>query len=249
VVERVELEVESGYDGLTRNLLRYGLLERVRRFCEKANVVWLAFGVGERGVRLVLDGEAAAIAGVIKRLKIGTVRDARQARVDLYFRPTVRVACEASGLEDAVIWAHRGAPWEGAGPLSTPWTSHRDLLGYRIADFFDANPLRARVDADRLHRRAGGRSLPSPTPELPRTRESLPVLLRMAAAVRGLDPSDRRCFRLFVHLAEARGWTFLAMARALALTDRRVRQLASEAEDHLDLAMVALGDDRLAIVP
>ena len=249
MVERVELEVESGYEGLTRNLLRYGLLERARRFCEKGNVVWLAFGVGERGVRFVLDGEAEAIAGVIKRLKIGTVRDAQQANVGLYFRPTTRTACDEASLEDAVIWAHRGAVWEGAGPLSTPWTSHRDILGYRIADFFDATLIRTRIDVERVHRRAGGRSLPCLTPEPPRMREALSVLLRVAAAVRGRDPSDRRCFRLFVHLARARGWPLASMARALVLTERRIRQLAKEAEDHLDLAMVVLADERLVIVP
>jgi hypothetical protein len=74
-------------------------------------------------------------------------------------------------------------------------------------------------------------------------------LLRVSAAVIGVLPSDRRCFRLFVHLARMAGWETVNLASALALTPRRVRQLAAEDEPDLPLALWAFDDPRLAIVP
>ena len=65
----------------------------------------------------------------------------------------------------------------------------------------------------------------------------------------GVLPADRRCFRLFVHLGNARGWSTQDLAAALALTARRVRQLKASPEPMLRVALMSLADPRLCVVP
>jgi hypothetical protein len=71
----------------------------------------------------------------------------------------------------------------------------------------------------------------------------------MAGSVLGVLPGDRRSFRLFVHLAIARGFSKADLADALVLTQRRIRQLAAATEPQLDLGLCALADPRLRCVP
>lgn len=226
---------------------RYPLLERARLLSERAGVELLAFGFAADSVRLVVEGPEPAVRAFVKALKVGTVMAAAAHGVDLAGRNDSRVRM---GTFEAVAWAHRGPVEDGAGDvLASPWSSHRDLLCLRSAAFFDATALRARVDARAMHAVLGGDPLPEGWPPADFHVDNLPILLRVAGAVLGRLPADRRCFRLFVHLAKARGFRAAAVAAALSLTTRRVRQLLAEPEPLCDVALRCLADGRLRVVP
>lgn len=227
--------------------MRYGVLCRISAACERQGVRWLAFALGAKELRMVLGGPERAISNVLRGVKVGTVRASASSGVPLRWSETARDEVPTSvALEEPIAWAHR-LPLEAglSDPLASPWTSHRDLMGYRSAPFFD---LCLDIDADAVHARCGGRSLPEPAAP-PGGFESLSTLLRVAGGVLGVLPNDRRCFGLFVHLARERGWRTKELASALMLTGRRIRQLAATDQPRLELALAALGDPRLARVP
>lgn len=248
MLERVSVDLTGGQEWLTGAVFRYEVIARLSRCSRDRGVTLLAFGFGGAELRVVLEGPTEAVPNVLRGLKVGTVRAA--ARWGISFTSGVHVRTPVDDLVEAVAWAHH-APVEcgASGPLDSPWSSHRDLLGLRRAEFFDARPLLARVDPEAVHARCGGAPLAAGWRARPGGREDLGFLLRVAGGVLGMLPADRRCFRLFVHLGRARGWRTGELAQALALTPRRVRQLASEAEPTLSLATAALADTRLSKVP
>lgn len=247
MVERVRVDLTGGHRGLVGAVFRYEVLERLAQSARGQQVTPLAFGFAADELRMVLHGEPEAVGNVVRGLKVGTIRAAGRWNLSLRSGPTVREP--APDLVSAVVWAHRGPIEAGAaGPLASPWSSHRDLLGFRRASFYDPAPLLGRVDARRVHDRCGGDPLPEGWPP-EGGFESLTTLLRIAGGVLGVLPADRRCFRLFVHLGRARGYQTCEMADALGLTRRRVRQLAAEREPELPLALVSLADPRLSRVP
>jgi hypothetical protein len=250
MLERVLIEVNRGGDLLESAVSRYGILERLARSAGRLGVGVVAFGFARGELRAVLEGEPDAITNVVRGVKVGTTRAARAWRTEVTFAPTLRWVLHPRGLTEAVAWAHRGPVDAGAaGPLASVWSSHRDLLGYRDAQFFDGRALRARVDARAVHALAGGGELPLAHARLRRSGESLSLLLRLAAAIVGVLPADRRCFRLFVHLARRLGWGTRDLASALMLTGRRIRQLASGREPLVQVALRSLADPRLSRVP
>ena len=251
MIERVLCEVDSGMLGIGSPLVRYSFLERLAKCAEKNGVTILAFGIGDFDVRLVLEGGDDQIRNTIRGLKVGTTRAAKSWGVHMVWGQTMRwMWPRDAALEAAVAWAHSAPLDSGAhGPLSSPWSSHRDLLMFRRARFYDASVLDGRVDPRLVHKMVGGSPLPKGWPPSPDQRESLSLLLRVAASVLGVLPADRRCFQLFVHLALTRGWASLDVAGALCLTDRRIRQLRGVEEPLLPTALVALGDSRLCYVP
>ncbi len=251
MTERVLVTMERGFEGLTSAVLRYGMLERLAKSAALRNVTVLAFGVARRELRLVLDGADADIRNVIRGVKCGTGRAARRLNVTIEWGEQRRTEVTVDGLEEAVAWAHSAPVEHGViRPLASPWTSHRDLMGYRVAGFFDAGAVRGRVDLERVHQLAEGGPMPGlPTGAPPVRTESLDVLLRIAAGCKGVLPADRRCFALFAQLAGARGHQTCEIATALALTTRRVRQLRKADEPQLEMAMRCLSDARLRVVP
>lgn len=231
-------------------LNRYTLLNRfLRAFAERDQRV-LAFGLQDDALRLVVEGCPRRAALAARVAKAATSRTRRAEGVEVRWESTEIAEIPAEALEEAVGWAHRVDLQGGTqDPLCTPWTSHRDLLGYRRADFFDPTAARARVDVARVHALAGGGALPADWPPAAPRREALTELMRVAAAVCGLLPADRRSFAVFAQLARACGWRTLPIAQALGLTTRRVRQLAAEPDPMVELALRTLSDPRLAIVP
>ena len=231
-------------------LFRYELLDRLRRCGARYGVTLLAFGfAGASELRCVLKGSRRSISATLKAARVGTALALRHRGIRGGLGVGDRVA-EPRAV-DAVVWAHR-APLQGRRaprhPLGTPWSSHRDLLGYREAVFFDAKPLRRSVDPVDVHRRCGGGATGPAAPSVGE-RWALATLLRVSAAVIGVVPADRRCFGVFVHLARAAGWSTREVAHAICLTPRRVRQLAASAPPHLELARRTLADPALQRVP
>lgn len=230
-------------------LFRYGLVDRVRRCSESHHMTVIAFGYETIGaLRCVLHGPPRRLGPILKAVKVGTALSLRHAGMSGGLEVAERTRSARRAL-DAVVWAHE-APLQGrrspTHPLATPWSSHRDLLGFREAVFFDAAPLREAVDADEVTRRCGGGG---PPPRGNGGPWALATLLRVAAAVIGVVPADRRCFALFVHLALAREWSIRDIARALCLTPRRVRQIKTTPVPHLPIAQRVLADPRLQRVP
>lgn len=220
--------------------VRYGLLERLRSAADARGVRVFGFAVHDR-VRLLLDGPSEAVGAVVTATKVGTsrVRGGPGA-----LGPTTRAP--VGDPVEALIALH-AAP---DGPLSDPWTSHRDLLGFRVAPFFDRRVWAGRVDPRLVHAKAGGGDLPRGfPPDLALDLRDVALVLRVAGSVLGVLPADRACFRLFAHTARAVGVRQLDAAAALALSPRRMRQLQREPEPRLPLALTALGDPRLRVVP
>jgi hypothetical protein len=241
----VRCPIAIGQEHVARPIARYDLVHRLSACCARRGVRLLAFGVGPREVRALLDGPSEDVALAVLALRSGTARAVRSAGGALMWGDTEHQTVRDEVLATAIAWTH-AATGEG-DPLASPWSSHRDLLGFRRAGFYDADPMRARVDPEEVHRLAGGAPLP------PRRRAlsdaGLDRILRVAAAVLGVPASDRTCFRLFVHLARAQGWATPDLERALRLTGRRIRQLAAAPEPLLPVAEVHLADARLCQVP
>lgn len=247
MIERVTCTVIEGRAELRSACMRYSLLERVAASVRRGEVALLAFGLNDRELRLVLRGDETAIGHVVRGIKVGTTRAVREHRVPFAWGATQRAI--ADDLEQAVAWAHR-APVEGGvtGPLASPWSSHRDLMGVRSAMAWDLTAVDGLVDPQRVHQLAGGTVLIDDK-RVSRRPDSLGTLLRVTAAVLGVLPADRRCFRLFVHVAKDFGWSTRELADALTLTTRRIRQLAGADEPLVELAHTTLADPRLCRVP
>lgn len=218
---------------------RYDLLVRVTQAGRRTGVDVLAFGLGADELRIVTGSEASRL---IKSLKLATTRQV-PGRIAVQWIAPVRTPIPVGELAAAVAWAHRAPLPKGDCPLASPWSSHRDVLGYRRAAFA---PAIGKVDPFEVHRLAGG----APVSEARKLQDPpLGLLLRVAGAVLGLLPSDRRCFRLFVHLARGEGHTVGSVARAIQLTERRIRQLQAEQEPALSLAQRSLRVPALRVVP
>lgn len=229
----------TGAEALSPAWRRYDLIRRITHCARPRRVQVLAFGMAPTELRLVLGGPAKACESAVRAVRSGTARAAADWEEPFLWDDLHRVdAVDAAG---AVAWAHAAA---GPEPLRSPWSSHRDLLGMRFADFFDAGPVRALVDPEDVHRRLSQVAPPRPR-ALPAPPRDLSLLLATASAVRGVLPGDRRAFRLFAHLAKRVGHHADAVANALHLTPRRVRQLLHADEPLLDVALLHLADDRL----
>ncbi|MCB9682847.1 MAG: hypothetical protein H6733_15375 [Alphaproteobacteria bacterium] len=240
-----QCSIAHGSDALKTPLHRYALIRRLAASARSHDVLVLAFGLGAQELRLVLEGDAVAQANVVRGTKAGTCRVSRSVGRPLVWGDTVCDDIAEAELTSAVAWCH---DVDGdADPLQNAWTSHRDLMGFRQSDFYDPAVLGDRVDPQDVHARAGGGSLPSG--RVTEDGSGLDHMMRVSAAVLGVLPADRRCFRLFVHLARERGWQTAELARALMLTGRRIRQLAQGDEPLLDVAQAHLADRRLAHVP
>lgn len=244
MVERVAVDLCGG-PAVAGAVFRYEVVARVQRAAAGQGVAFLGFGFAGPELRLVLDGGDDGVREVVRGVKVGTVRAARRWGVALPRGAHERAA--APDVLEALAWAHAVEP--SRDPLATPWSSHRDLLGFRYAAFFDPRPTRARVDVRALHERCGGERLPDGWPPAAQDPAEVGVLLRVAASVLGVLPADRRCFRTFVHLARARGLTTRRIADALALTTRRVRQLHAEGEPLLEVARYCAAHPSLSRVP
>ena len=237
----------AGDSGRREPMFRYDVLERLARLAARYQVRTLAYGFAGPALRLVLEGAARAAAAVARGLTVavGRVWAARGAPL-VQAPPALRFA---ESLEQALAWVHQ--PEAGGDPLSTPWSSHREWLGLRRTGWVDLRDVVGRVDAEALHRSVGGAAVVTRAgadESDPRLRDPA-FLLRFAAVQRGVLSPDRRCFRLFAHLARALGLAAGAIARALALTPRRIRQLWHEPEPDLPLALRALGTPALDGVP
>lgn len=241
----VRCRITHGSSHIARANDRYSLIGRIAACCHRRDVQLLAFGVGDHEIRVVLDGDLHEAELAVLAVRSGTSRAVTARGATILWGDTDTHDVEEGKLPDAIAWAHTVV--EGADPLTAPWTSHRDLLGFRHAPFFNAAPVRARVRPEDVHRLAGGGPLPGRPAGL--SEAGLDRILRVSAAVLGVPASDRVCFRLFVHLARAQGWRSPDLERALQLTGRRIRQLAAAPEPLLQLAERHLADERLAVVP
>ena len=246
MLECVGLDLVDGPTRLSGAVFRYDVVSRLRKTCDTHDTAFLAFGFDDQRLRVVLEGEPHRVREAVRGFKVGTVRAAARWGLSVTSGHHDRRPCDS--LEDAILWAHGPAPEQG--PLATPWTSHRDLTGFRRARFYDASAVRRRLEPAALHRVLGGADERlAVVPRDPPPDVSIVGVLRAAAAVVGVVPSDRRCFRPFVHVARWCGFRTDDLARALALTQRRIRQLGAEPDPGVDLVRFTLVDPALSRVP
>jgi hypothetical protein len=248
MVEEIELHMFGAERLRARASWRYALLDRIAACARRLGVEVLAFGLGGDALRLVVEGAPEARGNLVRGVKVGTVRHASAVGERLLFVETLREPARG-GVHGAIVRAHRLPMLHGAsGPLDTVWSSHRDLLGFRRAPFFDPAAARRHVVPARVHESLGGGALPDGWP--PATGQfPLPLLLRVSAAVVGTVPADPRCYATFVQLARTHGHPVADIARALAVTPRRVRQLGQVAAAMVPAAARSLTDERLRRVP
>ena len=238
-MERIEFEL-GPHRGAA---VHYALLARLNKALLQRDCRLLGFRIDHR-VQALVEGPSGAIALAIRGTKVGTVRQLMHRGQDPYLGRTKRFVVYDPTAALAAL--HR----QPDGPLSSPWTSHRDLLGFRDAPFFDRTVWAHRIDPRRVHIEAGGGPLPFGwPPDLGIPSENLGLELRIAAGVIGVLPANPRCFRLFAHLTRWIGAGQRATAAALMLTPRRIRQLTAQPEPLLQAAALTLADDRLRRVP
>lgn len=217
----VEVRGELGLEG------RYALLGRIGRVFGARGLVLAGFDV-RQDLHLLVDGERADVMRALRAVKSGTVQRARRRGNPLWMGATV--VMPVAEPEEALVALHRRAAGEG-DPLDTPWSSHRDLLGFRRATFFDAGWWDG-LDPLALHLRCGGGALSTlEHPPLDMGRS-----LRVSAAVLGELPAHPRTFGLFAQLARWQGSRQGEIAAALMVTPRRVRQLQASPHPHLGAA-------------
>ncbi len=238
-------QVVFGLGGEGSVAFRYALLQRVRRLCDAHGVAVLGFRVDHRAT-LLLEGSRDAVARAIHGVKTGT---ARAEGVPGRLTRTRRAWVPASGLHAAMVALHL----RDGRPLDTPWSSHRDLLGLRDAGLVDRSVWHDRIDPRRVHLDAGGGPLPVgiPLPLAPRDRldrrAHIDRVLRVAAATLGVLPGDRRATRLYAHLGRATRTPQTALADAVLLSTRRIRQLQRQPEPQLASARRAMAHPRLRV--
>jgi hypothetical protein len=221
---------------------RYEILSRVSRILRGAGVTWYGFSLYAGRLRLVVEGDVAPLTVALNHIAGGTLRAARAlgriGRVEHRRR-------EVDDLFSALVLLHR-APGP-LDPLCYPWTSYRDLLGFRYANFFDPSPALARVDVERLRIACGGGPIDEAPAREPAVQQDL--LYPLSASIQGVVPADRKCFRLYAHLSRVCGVPTDRTARTLGLTPRRVSQMLAEPEPLLPIGLRAASDRRLHVVP
>lgn len=216
---------------------RYAVLERAQRMCGAHGVALLGFRVDTR-LTLLVEGARTAIGRALHGLKTGT---ARSDGVPGRLGRTRRVVRPPFALHDELVALHRAEV-----PLESPWTSHRELLGLRDAGFVDRSVWHGRIDPRRVHLEAGGGPLPVgvPVPLAPRGRAArrahIDRCLRVAAATLGVLPGDRRSMPLYAQLGRETRTPQIALADAVLLTPRRIRQLQRVDEPRLPVARKVL---------
>jgi hypothetical protein len=236
------VEVEVSMSLWPHAVDRYAVLQRVGRVFRSHAIGWYSFALHGTRLRLVADADGPRLSAAMNHVAGGTARAARsigrEGRLEHWRSPV-------ADLEEALVDVLR-APGS-LDPLCYPWTSYRDLMGLRYADFFDAAPVRGAINAERIRFACGGGELPRPSvrPEVAPPG----LLVRLAAAFRGVVPADRACFPLFVHLGRACGVSTDKMARTLGLTPRRVNQILEKREPLLPVALGAAGDARMRVLP
>lgn len=224
---------------------RYAVLRRIRSLADARSLRFMAFDCVQ-DLRLILDGgedDAEAVWSLARSLKSSVTQVAATRKLTLEAADVRRVVDPA----EALISVHRRAV-AGGDPLSTPWSSHRDLMGFRRAAFFDASVWKGVVEPVAVHRACGGGPLPRRRPAKPRSND-LDLPFRVSAAVLGVLPADPAAFPLFSQLARWAGQHQQAIADALLLTPRRVRQLLATPDPRLPVAVACLTDRRLCNVP
>jgi hypothetical protein len=242
----VAFEVMQGWEKLAVGVNRYEVVERLASIARGREAEVLAFAVENEQIRFILDTDDRTLASRVARgLKIGTSRQIREQGVRAVFSDGTITVFPEHELEAAVIEVHRVFPGD---PLATPWTSHRDLLGLRQAEFFDAWSILERVDPAAVHRACSAEAAPV-VPGRERLQASMNRLVRIAAGVLGMLPANRSTFRLVVHLGRALGYAVDQIAAALQLTSRRIRQLFADHEPLLEAALLHVADPRLGVVP
>ncbi|MGC6492262.1 MAG: hypothetical protein ACON5B_05415 [Myxococcota bacterium] len=224
-----------------RHSYRFALLHRIKRALGRRNLPWLAFGIGDDEIRLVIECSSPDAMDAYNRVfRAGESRVLNQNT-----EGRVMTWCDeltqTDDLLEAVQWAHAVALPAHAPPHTTPWSSYRDLMGLRFAGFFNPEVTRARLDTRELEFGGHHPSIGQPATRRP----GLQTILVQVAHVLGVSNHDRRAFGLFAQVGRRLGFRPKMLADALLLTTRRIRQLNARPHPHLHDAMTVIEQARV----
>jgi len=237
---------------------RRHFMRLTRRLGDRWSVSPRAFRLGPTWASFLVEGDAASVGQWTRLMQTGYGVRRYHQHDPMMWQPVMRVALpgEASA-RDASDRLHRGMEPD---PLMVPWSSLRDGLGLRRADWFDGGWLAARGGPG-LYQGAGGlERLPDPDGALALSgfaalpeHDPWPLVEAAVAASTGADPTGRRMKTLCAQVAWARGWSLKGLARRLEVQVIAVRRMlrrervlaAQRAVLHLEDARLrsALADD------
>jgi len=230
-------------------VLRYDVLHRMQRSAERSHTAVWGFGLANGRLRLVVRGDEANAASLGRRIRVGTRLSLPPSLRPRQSWSLVEPLADAD-LVAGIAWAHGAVLQHAPTVLASPWSSHRDLLGFRRAPFFDADLVRELVDPLAVHRRlspwrapAVDASAPSPIPLTPT------LARRVGAAVHGVLPGHWASRRTTAHLMHRAGYDTEAIGRATGTTRRRAQQLLRLPPDGVKPAWASLRHDELLFVP
>ena len=150
----------NGDFGFRTTLFRYSLLRRTMSTANKCGGCVLAFAFEDDGVWFLFEAPTDAIGRMVRGIKVGTIRHGRTMGVELAFGDARR---ELRDDPRAAILELHGFRVSASGPLVNPWTSHRDLMQLRFANFIHTERVRQLgICAKEIHEALGGEDLDWP---------------------------------------------------------------------------------------
>ena len=118
-------------------VLRYDVLHRMQRSAERSHTAVWGFGLANGRLRLVVRGDEANAASLGRRIRVGTRLSLPPSLRPRQSWSLVEPLADAD-LVAGIAWAHGAVLQHAPTVFASPWSSHRDLLGFRRAPFFDA---------------------------------------------------------------------------------------------------------------
>jgi hypothetical protein len=193
-----------------------GQMEVILRSAARCGVRLLGFGCGQSTIRIVGDGNRSSFRNQQRGLKVGVRHLAKRCGVDgLRWTDTVVRHHPDKELPQWVDWAHAVVDITVDEAMrNRPCTSYWDYHGLRCHHLFDP--------VANLVVRSGA---VSPTTDVVFPQPTLHYILSVSSFVLGFRDADPKSFALFVALAKQYGYTHRELAKALCLTERRIRQL------------------------
>ena len=247
MLHRVQVDLTGG-PAIRSTVLRYDILARLRRCARRSRVDVLAFGLAAGRARLVTRGTHCRVRSFAHAVKTGT----RRALPPGQRRPTAHTSFHplpGGDLPGGIAWAHAAVLCEVPSVLRSPWSSHRDLLGFRRAHFYDAKRTRRLVDPAQVHRHVSAQAAPVLEPAEPDPGLHPDEALHISAAVHGVLPGHWSSRRTAAHMLWQAGYGTAIISDWLGISRRRSQQLLQLPAADVQRAWASVAHPDLRHVP
>ena len=192
-----------------------GQMEVILRSAARCGVRVLGFACGVEMIRVVAKGDRSAFRNQQRGLKVGVRHLAKRCQVKgLRWVDTIVREHPSVEVPEWVDWAHHLVDVSLANAIHRqPCTSYWDYRRLRRHHLF--KPLERLLQQPVTDERSEKYARDKPT---------LRYILSVSAFVLGLQDANPKSFALFVALTKKHGYTHYELAKALCLTERRIRQ-------------------------